>query len=109
MRKTEIYLGIIAGLAGIILAVLYMLNVLPYKTAVLDVQTVFVFGTVLIGANIIGIAGALLINRNHLLGSAVMTAVTIIVVVFGFPWQSLPAVIYIMSVVMAAVPVKPAQ
>ncbi len=106
MRKTEIFLGIFAGFIGIILAVLFMLNILPYKFEVSDAS---IFGIILAGANITGIIGALLVNKNNILGAAVMAAVTITVMIFGFPWQSLPAVIYIMSVVMAVVPVKPAQ
>lgn len=109
MRKTEIFLGIFAGFIGIILAVLFMLNILPYKFEIPDANTVFTFGIILAGANITGIIGALLVNKNNILGAAVMAAVTITVMIFGFPWQSLPAVIYIMSVVMAVVPVKPAQ
>lgn len=108
VRKTDICLGIFAGFAGIVLAALSMLEILPYNAAV-SANTIYIFGIILIGANIIGIIGALLIKKNNLLGSAVMAAVTIIIMIFGFPWQSLAAVVYIMSVVMAAVPEKPAQ
>lgn len=108
VRNSEISLGVIAGCAGLILSGLSMLNLLPYRPA-FGGEPSLVVGAVLAGANIIGILGALIVGKNHILGAAIMTVVTIAVIVFGFPWQSLPAVIYIMSVVMAAVPVKPAQ
>lgn len=109
MRKTEIGLGIAAGLSGIVLGVLSLLFILPYQSDTLiphNVQTIVPISIVLIAANTIGIVGALLVKKHHILGSVFMTIVTIAVLVLGFPWQSLPAVLYIMSVVMALVPVK---
>ena len=112
MRKTETGLGIAAGASGIILGLLSLMGVLPYRSGSLvthDADTVVVIGLVLIAVNVAGIIGALTVRKHHVIGSVVMAAVTVAVLILGFPWQSLPAVIYIMSVVMALVPVKSMQ
>lgn len=109
MRKTETGLGIAAGASGIVLGVLSLLFILPYQSDTLiahNAQTIGPLSIALIIANAVGIVGALLVRKHHNLGSVIMTVVTIAVLVLGFPWQTLPAVLYIMAVVMALVPVK---
>lgn len=113
MRKMEIGLGAAAGIAGLLLAALSMTGVLPYSAKDMllphDAQNVQAYAIVLAAANALGVAGALLVKRRHVLGSLIMFAVTLTVLFFGFPWQSIPAVVYIMSVVLAMVPVKYAE
>ena len=110
MRKLEIGLGVAAGVTGLIIAMLSMLQVLPYsaKDVLLphDTASVQTYAIVLLAANALGIAGAVIVRRHHLMGSVMMFVVTLIVLVFGFPWMSIPAVVYVMSVMLAMVPVK---
>jgi hypothetical protein len=110
MRKLEIGLGVAAGTTGIILSILSMMQILPYTTEDIflphDAANVQTYAIVLLAANAIGVAGAVIVKWHHVLGSVTMFAVTLIVLVFGFPWQSIPAVVYVMSVVLAMVPVK---
>jgi hypothetical protein len=107
MRKTELWLGVGAGTAGVLLAVLSLFGVLPYSPQALTASSsVTLSAVVCAAANIIGIAGAVTVQRHHIMASAVMTVVMVVVLFFGFPWQSIPAVVYIMSVVLALVPVK---
>lgn len=101
MRTTEVLFGIFAGTAGIIFAVLSILGILPYTQQPSDA-----YKYVCIGANVIGILGALLVLKNHMAGSIVMTVVMIILMIFGFPWQTPSAVAFIISIVLAMVPVK---
>lgn len=113
MRKTEIGLGVAAGITGIVLTLLSMMSVLSYsaKDIVMphDASSVSIYFIVLLAANTLGVIGAIIIRWHHVLGSVVMMLVTIIVLIFGFPWQSVSAVMYIMSVVLAMVPVKYAE
>jgi len=110
MRKTEIGLGVTAGTVGIVLAVLSMLSVLPYSTKDVllphDAASVQTYAVILLAANVLGVAGAIAVSRHHVLGSLIMLLATFVVLIFGFPWQSITAVIYIISVVLALVPVK---
>lgn len=101
MRTTEVIFGICAGVAGIVFAVLSILGVVPYIQQQPDV-----YQYVCIGANIVGIAGALFVFKNHVAGSIVMTVVMIVLMIFGFPWQTPSAVAFIISIVLAMVPVK---
>lgn len=110
MRKTEIGLGIAAGAAGMVLGLLSVLGILPYAQEMMqNTEQLMVFGYLLIGVNALGIIGALMIARHHIFGSVLMAAVIVLILVFGFPWQAFPAVVYFMSVVMAVVPVKVSQ
>ena len=110
MRKLEIGLGLAAGFTGIILSVLSMIQALPYSANDVflphDAASVQTFAVVLLAANALGILGAVIVKRHHLLGSVMMFAVTLVLLVFGFPWMCIPAVAYVMSVVLAMVPVK---
>lgn len=109
VKRTEIGLGIAAGAAGIVLGLTSLLGWLPYAAGTPvphDAQTTGLYSIVLLAANAFGVVAALAVNRRHVLGALGMSAVTAVVLVFGFPWQSLPAVLYIMSVVMALVPEK---
>jgi hypothetical protein len=110
MRKTEIGLGVAAGLTGIVLAVLSMLGVLPYSTKDVimphDAASVQTYAIILLAVNALGVIGAVLVKWQHVAGSVIMTLVTFTVLIFGFPWQSITAVVYIISVVLAMVPVK---
>ncbi len=110
MRKTEIGLGIAAGIIGLVLALLSLLSVLPYseQDVILphDAASVQTYGIILLAVNALGVAAAITVNKHHVMGSVVMTLCTVAVLVFGFPWQSITAVVYIISVVLAMVPVK---
>jgi uncharacterized membrane protein len=107
MRRTELVLGLLAGIAGLLLALLVLLGVLGYLDGTLASAATSSY--ILVGANVIGIVGALTVRRHHIAGSVTMAAVTVTILVFGFPWQSIPGVIYIISVVLAVVPVKTAK
>jgi hypothetical protein len=104
MRKTELTLGLIAGICGLVLAVLSLKGVTHYLPGTLAVAPYS--GYVLLGANVVGIIGALLVLKHHVAGSVAMVLATAAVMVFGFPWQTISAVVYIMAVVLAVVPVK---
>ena len=107
MRKTELWLGVGAGMTGLLLAVLSLLEVLPYSPQAISASSSITLSAVVCAAaNVAGIAGAVMVQRHHILGSAVMAVVMVVVLCFGFPWQSIPAVVYIMSVVLAVVPVR---
>ncbi len=107
MRKTELWLGVGAGVAGLLLAVLSFVKVLPYSSEAISASaSVALSAVVCAAANIAGIAGAVMVQRHHILGSVIMAIVMVVVLFFGFPWQSIPAVVYIMSVVLALVPVR---
>ena len=109
MRTTEVLFGVFAGVAGLVLAVLSMQGILPYSAQTLSsysMETIRVYSYVCIGASVVGIAGALLVLKHHAVGSAMMMVVMVVLMVFGFPWQSIAAVAFIISVVLAMVPVK---
>lgn len=109
MRKTELSFGIIASVAGLLLSFLSMYALLPYSTEIMTdypAGIIWTYSLVCMAANVVGLAGALLVLKNHVLGSIVMSVVMITILVFGFPWQSISAVLYIISVVLAMVPVK---
>ena len=107
MRKTELAFGISAAAVGLILALLSLFLLLPYSgTVEYSADVIKTYAVVCIVANVIGLAGALLILKNNILGSIIMAASMIIVLFFGFPWQSISAVLYIISFIMAVVPEK---
>lgn len=107
MRKTEIGLGIAAGVIGMALGLLSVLGILPYTQEVQqNTEQLVLFGYLLIGFNALGIIGALMVAKHHIFGSVVMAAVTVLVLIFGFPWQTFSAVVYFTSVVMAVVPAR---
>lgn len=106
MRKTEFIFGLCAGTAGVLLAALSLLSLLPYLPEPGTADHTYAF--ICLAANIFGIFGALIVQKYNIAGAVIMAAAVIAVMLFGFPWQSLPAVLYIISVVMAAVPVKAA-
>ncbi len=110
MRKTEICLGAAAGITGVLLAVLSMLHLLPYSAKDVflphDAASVQAYAIILLTANLFGAAGALTVSRHHVLGSVMMLIAAAAVLFLGFPWQSVPAVVYIISIVLAMVPVK---
>ena len=109
MRKTELSFGIIASTAGLLLSFLSMYALLPYSTEIMKAypeNIIWTYSIICIAANAVGLAGAFLVLKNHVLGSIIMAIVMIVILIFGFPWQSIPAVLYIISVVLAMVPVK---
>jgi len=97
-------LGLIAGISGLLLAVLSLLGVTGYLPGTL--ASAPYSGYVLLAANVLGLAGALVVLKQHIVGSVAMVLATAVVLPFGFPWQSISGVIYIMAVVLALVPVK---
>ncbi len=111
MRKTEFLFGLCAGSAGIMLAVLALFSLLPFSpdaASGLTENLLQTYAIICLAANTLGLFGALLVQKHNIAGALIMAVVMIIIMLFGFPWQSLPAVMYIISVVMAAVPVKAA-
>jgi ABC-type Fe3+ transport system permease subunit len=109
MRKTEFILGLCAGIAGLLLAALSFFSLLPRSALFTYAENTFkIYAVVCIAANALGIVGALLVQKHNIPGAVIMAVSMIAVLIFGFPWQSLPAVLYIISGVMATVPVKTA-
>lgn len=109
MRKTEMIFGLCAGVAGILFAVLSLLSLLPWSEAALAYpQTLYIYAVVCIAANVLGMLGALLVQKHNIPGALIMAVSMLVVLFLGFPWQSPSAVLYIISVVMATVPVKTA-
>ena len=109
MRTTEVLFGLFAGIAGAVLAVLAMNGVLPFNqqtTSEVTAETIRIYSFVCLAANLVGIMGALIVLKNHVVGSIIMTVMMVVMMVFGFPWQSIPAVAFIISIVLAMVPVK---
>ncbi len=104
MRKTELTLGLIASISGLVLTALSFMGVTHYLEDTLAASACS--GYILLGANILGIIGALSVMKHHIAGSVMMLLATTSVMLFGFPWQSISAVVYIMAVVLALVPVK---
>ncbi len=104
MRKTELTLGLIAGICGLVLAVLSLMGMTQYLPGTLGASAYS--GYIQLGANALGIIGALSVLKHHVAGSVMMLLATAGVMLFGFPWQSISAVVYIMAVVLAVVPVK---
>lgn len=97
-------LGLIAGISGLLLAALSMLGVTGYLPGTLAKAAYS--GYILLGANVLGLIGALIVLKKHIAGSVAMLLATVAVLLFGFPWQSISGVIYIMAIVLAIVPVK---
>jgi hypothetical protein len=109
MRKTELIFGLCAGITGLLFAVLSLFSLLPWSEAALAYpEALKVYAVVCIAANALGILGAFLVQKHNIPGAIIMAASMLAVLVFGFPWQTLSAVLYIISVVMATVPVKTA-
>lgn len=111
MRKTELIFGICAGASGLVLAVLALFSFLPFSPDAvhgLSQSTLNTYALICVAANVLGIAGALLVQKLNIAGALIMAVSMIAIMLFGFPWQSLPAVLYIISLVMAVVPVKAA-
>ena len=91
------------------LAVLALLGILPFSAQTMathSMDKLAAFAVVCMAANALGILGAVMVRTHNILGAIVMAAVMVIILCFGFPWQTIPAVIYIISFVMAAVPEK---
>jgi ABC-type Fe3+ transport system permease subunit len=107
MRKTEFMFGLCAGIAGLALAALSYFSLLPHpETVSYSDNTLKMYAALCMAANALGIAGALLVQKHNIPGAVFMAVSLIAILIFGFPWQSLSAVLYIISVVMATVPVK---
>lgn len=105
MRKTEMVIGISAGAAGIVLGLLFLFELLPVSPLKPNAYDA-VYAGLCIGANVIGLVGGLLVGKRHFLGSAFMASAMLIIMFFGFPWQMIPAVAYIVCIVLAVVPEK---
>ncbi len=106
MRKTEFIFGLCAGTAGLVLALLALFSLLPSPRGLSSGgQT---YALICLAANGLGILGALFVQKNNIFAALSMAISMLVLMFFGFPWQSLPAVLYIISFVLAAVPVKAA-
>ena len=108
MRKTEMVYGLFAGLIGIALGVLFLLDVLPHSQIVPYVHKP-TFAIICIVANCVAIVGAIVVTKRNMIGAFIMAGAMIAVMVFGFPWQSIAAVPLTISVVLAMAPVKAQQ
>ena len=86
------------------IAVLTVFEVLPYAEQPDKLATI-----ICAVAGVVGIVGALLVPRHHVAGSVVMAVALIAVTYFGFPWQSVSAVLLIISATLALAPVREPQ
>ena len=105
MRKTEMVYGLFAGTLGIALGVLFLLDLLPLSQIVPYTHNP-TYAIICIVANVVGMAGALVVTRHNMIGAFIMAGAMLTVMVFGFPWQSISAVPMTISVVLAMAPVK---
>lgn len=101
MRKTELLFGICGGAAGVLIATLTLFGMLPYAQPI-DKLPVLICA----GAGTASIAGALLVPRHHVAGSVIMAIGMVAVTYFGFPWQSVSAVLLIISATLSLAPVR---
>ena len=101
MRKTELWFGVCGGAAGILIAVLTYYGVLPLAN-----EPDRLFALICAAAGAAGIAGALLVPKHHVAGSVIMAAGMVAVTYFGFPWQSVSAVLLIVSATLSLAPVR---
>ncbi len=101
MRKTELIFGVCGGAAGVAVAALTWFQLLPYARQP-DKLSVLLCAC----AGVLGIVGALLVPRHHVVGSVAMAIGMIAVTYFGFPWQSLSAVLLVISATLALAPVR---
>lgn len=101
MRKTDLWFGVCGGAAGIIIAALTWFGALPHAQ---EPDRLYALVCACCGAA--GIAGALLVPRHHLAGSVIMTAALVVITIFGFPWQSVSAVLLIISATLSLAPVR---
>ena len=100
MRKTELWFGICGGAASVLIAALTYFEGLPY-TPHLDK---LVDAMICAGAGVASIIGALLVPRHHVAGSVIMAAGLVAVTIFGFPWQSVAAVLLVVSATLSLTP-----
>lgn len=105
MRKTEMVYGLFAATLGIALGVLFLLDLLPHSQIVPYVHKP-IYAIICIVANMVAIAGAIVVTKRNMIGAFIMAGAMIAVMVFGFPWQSISAVPLTISVVLAMAPVK---
>lgn len=110
MRKTEFIFGLCAGFTGLVVAALAYASLLPMSEAAKAIpeSALKAYAIICAAANALGITGALLVQKHNVPGAVIMAVSMLALLIFGFPWQSLSAVLYIISVVMATVPVKTA-
>jgi hypothetical protein len=101
VRKTELWFGIIGGAVGILVAALTLAEVLPYAQ-----QQDKLYALICMGAGAAGITGALFVPRHHVAGSVIMAIGLVVIIIFGFPWQSVSAVLMIISATLSLAPVR---
>ncbi len=106
MRKTEMTIGVCAGAAGIILGLLLLFDLFPISPLVSKNANADVYAYICIAANIIGLAGGIIVRKRNFIGSGLMAAVMITIIIFGFPWQMFSVTAYVVSIVLAVVPEK---
>jgi hypothetical protein len=106
MRKTEMVIGVCAGAVGIILGLLLLFDLFPVSPLVSINVNRDVYAYICIAANIIGLAGGIIVKKRNFIGSGMMAVVMITIVFFGFPWQMISVTAYIVSIVLAVVPEK---
>ncbi len=104
MRKTELWFGLCGGIVGVAVAALTYFEVLPYAG-----QPDKLAAVICAVGGVVGIFGALLVPKHHVMGSVIMAIALITVTYFGFPWQSVSAVLLIISATLALAPVREPQ
>lgn len=101
MRKTELWFGICGGASGVLIGALSLWGVLPYAS---EMDKLYAYLCMAAGA--MSIIGALLVPSHHVAGSVIMAAGLVAVTIFGFPWQSVTAVLLIISATLSLAPVR---
>jgi hypothetical protein len=104
MRKTELWFGVCGGALGVAIAALTYFEALPYAQ-----QPDKLYSVICAAAGVTGIAGALLVPKRNVAGSVIMAVALIAVTYFGFPWQSVSAVLLIISATLSLAPVREPQ
>jgi hypothetical protein len=104
MRKTELWFGVCGGALGVAIAALTYFEVLPYAQ-----QPDKLYAVICAAAGVTGIAGALLVPKRNVAGSVIMAVALIAVTYFSFPWQSVSAVLLIISATLSLAPVREPQ
>lgn len=101
-RKTELWFGICGGAAGIVIAALAWFGALPPYAQEPDKLSAIICAC----CGAVGIVGAAFVPKHHLAGSVIMTAALVVITIYGFPWQSVSAVLLIISATLSLAPVR---
>jgi ABC-type Fe3+ transport system permease subunit len=79
MRKTEFIFGLCAGITGLVLAALSYFSILPRSELIsYSANTLSIYAVVCIAANVLGIIGALLVQKHNIPGAVIMAVAGVI-------------------------------